>query len=263
MLMADISKMVADRTAISRTVLSSIEVHGADVSAKLSEILFPKGAPKQLTTEAFLKALHGALAESVHKLTEADLAHAQELADDDAPRAARDAALADVRERLISLRATFASVYGAPILKAYGLAGETPSDPELLLNRANNVAALLSSKPISAKPKQEGVTVDAKVLASGLTAAAKELQKALNDVRREEREGQLTRRTREEAAAVWSGRYQSIADAMTGIYSLVGRADLAELVRPTARRRAGLTEDEDVNAEETGSPPADTPAEPG
>jgi hypothetical protein len=257
--MADISKMVADRAAISRTVLSSIEVHGAEVSAQLTEILFPKGAPKQLTAEAFLKALHGALAESVRKLTEADLAHAQELADDDAPRAARDAALTEVREKLINLRSTLASVFGAAILKAYGLTGETPSDPELLLHRANNAASLLANKPISAKPQQEGVTVDPKVLASGLTSAAKKLQKALDAVRREEREGQLTRKTRDEASIAWSARYQGVADAMTGIYGLVGRADLADLVRPTARRRAGLTEEEDVSTEETGAPAEGTP----
>ena len=34
-------------------------------------------------------------------------------------------------------------------------------------------------------------------------------------------------------------------DTLTGLFALAGRADLADRVRPTARRRAGLTEAED------------------
>jgi hypothetical protein len=147
----------------------------------------------------------------------------------------------------MKLRSTLASVFGASILKVYGLVGETPAEPELLMNVAKNAASLLLNRPITEKPQQEGVTVDPKALSGGLTAAVKKLQKALEDVRREEREGQLTRKKRDEVAAVCSGRYQGVADITTGIYELCGRAELAELVRPTARRRAGMTEAEDQN----------------
>lgn len=254
--MADVSKMVADRMAVSRTVLSSLEVHGPEVSAELTKVLFPKGPPKQLTIEAFLKALHDALARAVTELSEADMAHAQELADDAEPRATRDAGVAQLREKVMKLRSTLSAVYGAGILKTYGLVGETPNEPELLINVAKNTASLLTSRPITEKAQQEGVTVDPKALAAGLTAAVKKLQKALDDVRREEREGQLTRKKRDEAAAVWSGRYQGVADIATGIYEVCGRAELADVVRPTARRRAGLTEEEDVNPDASGEPSA-------
>lgn len=257
--MADVSKMVAARVAISRTVISSLEVHGADVSAELAKILFPKGSPKQLTVEGFVQALAGALQRSVDDLVQADRAHAQELSDDDAPRAARDSSVADVREQLINLRSTLLAVYGPSVLKAYGLAGETPEDAEMLLSRANNTASLLTTRELSEKPRQKGVTVDPKALAKSLSASAKVLEKALGDVRREEREGQLTRQKRDSAALVQSGRYQGVADLATGIFELCGRSGLADVVRPTARRRAGLVEAADEVSEESDAPPAEAP----
>jgi len=263
--MADVSKMVADRTAIARTVLSSIEVHGAEISADLTKILFPDGPPKNLTVEDFVNALHRSLTASVDELRAADLAHAQELADDEAPRAARDSAFTHLRDQVIGLRGTLASVYGPAVLKAYGLSGETPEDPNLLLHRAENTASLLASRPLTEKPKQEGVTVDVKKLGASLRARAKKLKDALDAVKREEREGQLTRSRRDQAATTISSRYQGIADTITGLFELTGRADLADLVRPTARRRAGIVEEQDGGAETMSEAPAETPAagEPG
>ncbi|MEO7328508.1 MAG: hypothetical protein ABI193_08020 [Minicystis sp.] len=252
--MTDVSKMVADRVAISRTVLSSLDVHGSEVAQNLGELLFPKGAPKALTVEALIKALHEALSRSVTELSRADIAHAQELSDDEAPRLAREAAIVDVREQLISLRGTLSSVYGGEILKAYGLTGETPTDPELLLHRAEGVAAQLDERPLVEKAKQAGVTVDPRALSHALRAGTKKLKTALGDVRREEREAQLTLTRRNEAMATWNTHYQGVADTTTGIFELVGRGDLAERVRPTMRRRAGLTEDGDTGEGGAASP---------
>jgi hypothetical protein len=65
-------------------------------------------------------------------------------------------------------------------------------------------------------------------------------------VRREEREAQLTREARNAALVRWNGSYQGLADVVTGLFELAGKPALAERVRPTARRRAGLTEDADM-----------------
>lgn len=256
--MADVSKAVTDRTAISRTVLSSLEVHGEEVRADLEAILFPGGTPKHLTVAALLAALGDALSRAVDELSEADLANAQELADDAEPRAARDEATADLHDQLVNLRGTLASVYGNAILRAYGLTGETPTDAEQLLHRAESVVKQLDERPITEKPRQEGVTIDAAALAKGLRKPMKLLAKALKDVRREEREAQLTLARRKEAMTQWARRYQGIADVATGLFELTGRGDLADRVRPTARRRAGLAEPTDVSAE--GDAPAEAPA---
>lgn len=246
--MADVSKMVSDRIAISRTVLSSLQVHGPEVSQDLEKILFPSGAPAHLTVSELLGALAGALHHATSALRDADLAHAAELSDDEAPRAARDQGVLDLRARLMSLRGTLSSVFGSATVTAYGLAGDTPEDADLLLHRASSVAGLLAERPLVEPPKQAGVTVDGKALGHSLEEPMKRLRAALGDVRREEREAQLTLKQRNEAAAVWNTRYQGVADAATGIFELVGQADLADRVRPTARRRAGATEESDLPA---------------
>ncbi|MEO5729383.1 MAG: hypothetical protein ABIV93_20500 [Byssovorax sp.] len=249
--------MVSDRVAVSRTVLSSLHVHGAEVSEALEKLLFPKGPPAHLTVERLLAALGQVLEQARSELMTADLANAAELADDEAPRAARDQAIADVRARLISIRGTLSAVFGSGILTTYGLGGETPDDVDLLAHRAASVASLLAERPIVEKPKQAGVTVDAAALAQSLQQPMKNLTAALGDVRREEREAQLTLKARNAALAVWNARYQGVADVATGLFELVERGDLADLVRPTARRRAGLAEQADLPA----SPAAD-PAKP-
>jgi hypothetical protein len=264
---ASISKMVSDRADISHAVVSSLTVHGTEIAAEAEQILFPDGLPKHLTVAQLFAALAGALDRSVTELTAADLANAQELSDDDAPRAARDAGVIDVRDRLINARGVLSSVYGAAILKAYGLGGETPDDPQQLVHRATNAATLLTTRALTEKAKQEGVAVDAKAIGRALAAAVKQLEAALGDVQREEREAQLTLKRRNAAMTAWNAHYQGVADVVTGFFELTGRADLAELVRPTVRRRAGLTDAADATPGDAASngaaakaPAAQTPA---
>lgn len=122
------------------------------------------------------------------------------------------------------------------------------------------MAAQLENRPITEKPKQLGVKVDGKLLGQTLRVAAEQLEEALADVRREERELQLTQKRRNETMATWNARYPGVADVATGLFELAGRGDLADLVRPTARRRAGLTEEGDVVEEGgTEAAPAITP----
>jgi hypothetical protein len=251
--MADVSKMVSDRLAITRTVVSSIEVHGAEVSDALEKILFPDGPPAHLTVAMVLTALGASLQRSANELRDADLVNAAELADDDAPRAARDQGIINLRARLISIRGTLSSVFGNAVLSAYGLAGETPEDADLLVHRATNAADLLAKRPLVEPPTQSGVAVDAVALGLSLEKPITQLTSALADVKREEREAQLTLKARNAVAAAWNTRYQGIADTATGIYEAVGQADLADRVRPTARRRAGVAEAVDLLA----SPPAE------
>ncbi len=250
--------MVSDRIAIARTVLSSLSVHGAEVSDDLEKILFPDGAPAHLTVAMVLTALGATIERATSALREADLANAAELADDDAPRAARDQGVSDLRARIISIRGTLSSVFGNAIVGVYGLAAETPEDADLLVHRATSIASLLASRPLVEKAKHDGVTVDAALLGKSLEKPIAHLTAALADVRREEREAQLTLKARNAAAVVWNTRYQGVADAVTGVFEIVGQADLADRVRPTARRRAGIAETADLPA----SPPVPPPAEP-
>ncbi|HVK69981.1 MAG TPA: hypothetical protein VM694_36255 [Polyangium sp.] len=244
--MADVSRLVSERIAITRTLTSAVTVHGNEVAAAIVKALFPDGAPPDFQVTVFLHAL-GALAQrSVDELSAANQAHATELADDGEPRATRDATKDELRARMIGIRSTLSGVYGATLLSAYGLSGETPSDAEHLIEAACTTERLLRNRPLTEAPKQEGVSVDRVALADSLKARVDALRTALGDVRREEREAQVTLQRRNAATAAWNGVYQGVADSLTGLFELAGKGELADRVRPTARRRAGLTEVEDT-----------------
>ena len=81
------------------------------------------------------------------------------------------------------------------------------------------------------------MTVNAAALARSLQQPIADLSAALADVGREVREAQLTLKARNDAVASCNGVDQGVADAVTGIFELVRRGDLADLVRPTAPRR--------------------------
>lgn len=240
------SKMVSDRLAISNTVMSSLAVHGPTAAPAIEAILFPDGAPKDLTVAGFLEALHDALARNRNQLSDVDLAHVAELADDEAPRAYRDNAVAMLRGNLTALRGNLVAVYGAPVAVAYGVPSPIPESDELLLRAATHVEAQLRTRPLMEAPKHAGFSIDRTAVADALRDLIADVKTATADVERERREAQVTLKAKNEALALWSTIYQGIADATAGLYSLAGLSELADLVRPTARRRAGLVEQEDI-----------------
>ena len=142
-------------------------------------------------------------------------------------------------------RDVLVATYGQSVAVEYGLDGETPTILGLASQRAAKAAGLLRSRPMTAKAKRKGVTVDASALAADLEDGAKRLDASLVTVQKEEREAQLTLNARSESLARWSARYQGVADSITGLYELAEKWELAAVVRPTSRRRAGVPEEED------------------
>ena len=57
----------------------------------------------------------------------------------------------------------------------------------------------------------------------------------------------------------WAVVYPGIADSAAALFTLAGRPELAERVRPTARRRSGVPEEEDTEST-TPAPPEPPPA---
>jgi len=256
--MTTVSKMVSDRTTIGRTVQSSLEVHGPEAISALEAILFPNGVPQNLTMGAIITALQSALERVINEMTAADLGHAAELADNEGYRIVREQRVQAVRHAIFTFRGSITNLYGAELLRAYGVPAELPTDPQLLSQTATNIEGLLRTRPLTEKPKLPGFSLDLTAIADGFAATVKDLEAALADIKRDEREDQLTLQTKHDAMARWSSVYQGIANIAVGIFILIGRSDLAERVRPTARRRAGIPEPSDIEP----PPPAATPAQP-
>jgi hypothetical protein len=204
--MADVSKPITERNAITRAIVAVIRVQSGAIAAALEPRLFPKGVPNSLTLEAVIVAFADHLEQTMADLSSANQAHAAEMADDAAPRANRDAARDAIRALMISVRNALASAYGQVPLSAYGLAGETPSDAEHLLEAAKTSRDLLRDKPIGAQPLAAFTSFKAAVAANKLDEAIAALETALGKVRQDERELQGTAQKRDTAVAMWASR---------------------------------------------------------
>jgi len=243
--MSQPSKIVADRVAITRTVLHSLYDHTPEVAKGLEEVLFPSGAPRDLTVATFLHALRDLLARSTESMTAADVAHTRELADDEEPRAQSEERGETLKAILLSLRTTLASTYGMSIAAAYGIPAQIPEEPEPLLRMAANVERLLRDRPLVEPPKIKSLAIAPLAVAEDLGFAIADLKRALADVDREKREAIMSQSAKNLAMARWFAAYQGVTEVACGLYALSGNPALAESIRPTARRLSGLPEDED------------------
>jgi len=244
--MSQPSKLIADRVAISRTVLASLNEHTPEIAKELEALLFPEGTPKSLTTADFLHALRDVLSRSTEAMFAADLAHTRELADDDAPRALAEERIEVLRALLLSLRTTLASTYGVPVAAAYGIPSQIPDDTEVLIRVASTVERLLRERPLIEPPKIKSLAIAPLAVSEDLGFAIVDLKRALADVAREKREAIVSQSTKNLSMARWQSMYQGVTEAACGLYALAGQGALAEGIRPTARRLAGLPEEEDA-----------------
>lgn len=258
-----ISKLIADRIAIVRTVRASLHVHGPEIATDLEKLLFPSGPPQSLTVQGFLTALEDTLGRYGDALIAADDAHAAELADDGGYRAKREACIQELRNYLSSLRDLVARNYGADVAIAYGLSGALTDDAQVLLNTSKNASNLLRSRPLVEVARNKSLKVDPNLAADDLDAHHAALAQALDDVEREKREAQMTLSEKDAQIARWPVMYSGSADAAAALFVLGGRPELAEKVRPTARRRAGTPEAEDTHGPIGTDAPATPVAPPG
>ncbi len=246
---AKASRMVSDRLAITNNVVAAFDIHGPETAPVLEKLLFPHGVPPDLTMAMVLAAFGAHLRARAETLVAADRVHMTELADDDGYRAKRDDCTAEARDFLSTLRSGLGRNYGQVVAGAYGLGAPIPEDPHTVLVLADNVENLLRNRPLAEPAKNKSMKIDPLAAADDLKACAAALRTALGDIDREKREAQLTQTAKNEAMAAWGTSYSGVADAAAAFFVLAGRPGLAERVRPTARRRAGLPEPEDTTEE--------------
>lgn len=250
-----ISKLIADRTAILRTVRTALHIHGPEIAVDLEKLLFPGGAPQNLTVQGFLTALENTLGRYGEALIAADETHAAELADDGGYRAKREACIHELRNYHTTLRDLFIRNYGPEVAAAYGLSGALPEDTQVLLNTTKNAAKLLRSRPLTEVARNKSLKLDPLAAADDLDAHNAALAASLDDIEREKREAQVTLSAKDAQIARWPVVYSGAADAAAALFVLGGRPELAEKVRPTARRRAGTPEAEDTTVPASGDNP--------
>ena len=189
-------------------------------------------------------------------LEAAENAYTSEQADDTPVRKQRDDAANEAGQRWTDVKTQVARRFGTAAVREYGLEGELPATPDALSKQTANAAKLLRAKPRShTSPLGEFTTEGAAVY---LEAAQAPLAMALTSVTTEAKELQDALGRRDAATAEWRDIYQASATLLEGYLRLGKRLDLADRVRPTARRAAGLEVTPPAPVEPTPNEPTPT-----
>jgi hypothetical protein len=262
------NKQVTDRRGSTELVVAAAETHAARIqeafAASFGNHLAKKdGKAPDLGLAVVLLAR--ALREASDALVRASDAYDAELADDAAPREARDSATAALNAELVGIRGTIEAVYGTLGLKALGIEGRTPVEPKAVFSQASKVAAALRDPKVKLpRATRKGVKVDREALAEELDAPLATLKASLGDVAREAREAQAASDAKAKAMAANDDLFGRAATFISAALELVGDDDLAARVRPVQRRPgtaagaeagdAGAGEGEGDAAEPAGGP---------
>jgi hypothetical protein len=213
-------------------------------------------APTAHAFEAVIESQAAALDRAAEVMKTAELSYTAEQADDVAPRDKRDALTTEAFGLMVRLRSAVEDALGAKGLSTYGLSGETPRMPRTLVVHMDNVLSLMSKQPASVTTALGG-TFDTATLVTALSPKRAALEAVLKDLDREERELEGALVKRDKTVERWTEVYQGVATALSGLFRLAGRKDLAERVRPTSRRVSGEeTGDEQGAGSGSGEPGA-------
>ena len=257
--MAKKSTQISNRNASADHVISSVDTHGGQVARALHAGAAGLPPEEQLGEEvlaSFLGWLGGNLRHRNQALAAAEMAYVEEQADDPPARASRDQHVEALLTCAGRVRARIESVLGEQGLATYGMSGPTPRIPAALVEHATVASQLLRSR---SQRVDDGIgsIVDTARLADVLEDKLVLVRQSMDVVTQERRELDAAMLERNQVLATWVEAYQGVAGALTALYRLAGYQELAQRVRPTARRSAG----EELPPPVAAAPaPADAPA---
>jgi hypothetical protein len=236
---ATVTKLVSNRSGNTRAVVSALTVHVKKRVPKLETILFLGRIARGLTVEELIAHLAAVLTDVTDRMNRAEEALVLEQSDDAPARAARDLAVAELRDAVDGVGRALRGAYPEEEVARFDLVEPVPRAPELLVTRAGSVhAALLAVRPDV--PMRRGCAVDFDELASELEQSIRAATRALDTVKVEEREEHDAIGARNAIIAEFESRYDGIGKIAAGLLELVGEPEVAARVMPTVRRRAGL-----------------------
>lgn len=253
--MAKVRKGTADKARITRTVVSAAEKNGEEIAAGVEPLIFPEGPPDELTLTALIVALGTGLDTIQKELERLDGALIEELDQDTAASEAVVAREDELRSALVRARSGAEACFGTEGQVAMGLGEAVPSGTELVLRYADVAGPRIESARV--EPVSSDMTMNRPAIAADIRTRTAALRAAIDHDAFEVRDTQSARGKRDQQALVWQRAYSGFADAIAGLATAAGLTHIADRVRPTARRRAGLPEDIDVNPDPIDPDPID------
>jgi hypothetical protein len=233
------SKLVTDRQNSARAVADAANTHAGEAAARVGKVLeaYLQSGEKMPDMSLVIRLLGRMIAAKNGALVAADAAHERELADDDAPRRARDTATERVRRVLVDLRAALETACGTSSLPRLQLAESVPSDPSVLATYGRTALDALRDESIKLPAQRtRGLKIDRKAFVEELAAELPLLEKALAAVAREVREAEETLRAKRDAMEDNDRTFSRGAAWLSATFALAALDEYASLVRPSGRR---------------------------
>lgn len=243
-------KMSSDRLKSALFVTQAARTHRAALVAGLSTRLNRPALDAGALIDGIADGIDGA----AEGLRVAAQAHRDELGDDPAVRAERDARAEALYGQMIAVREALGGIYGPACLEALTQTGRLPPRPDMLLESAE---ALVRALPVvlPQHTPRFGAGFDPAEIVESIQAGIEPLRAALKAVAREVREAEATLVQRNKARDLYDAIFSDGANALSGLFRLAGMPEHAKRVRPS-RRAPGRVRETD----ESGPlPPSDAP----
>jgi hypothetical protein len=249
-------------------VIQAIIHHGPRVSAVLTEKFGPRLGEEETVPDfqQFQQFFLGILQAARGRVVASEAEHVDELAGDGEKRTLRDEAYDGLKSVILEQRDFFAGTFGPGQAERMGFPSRIGRWHMELLRQGDHLVKHLTDPAAELPPPRfAGVSVDLAQAAAPILPAVERLRSTMDEAGRELKMAELTQVDRNRAmeeldtTLLWSAR------SLEAIYRLAGETELADRIRPAARRpgRPEAGEGEPAAADESGggpSQPAPAPA---
>lgn len=239
--MSTFGESVRNRIATGRSVVAALEEHHDQLAPGLESV----GPLDRSGWERWIEDLKASLEQANERLFEAENALAAERGNNTDARNRRDEAAEEVQALLMEHRQLLETVGGESAVSRFNLGPPLPRTPERIATDARNSVDLLRDATATYNGPGE-VNVETTNLADDLESAYDELRSAIDTLESAERREDTLLVERNESLEHWKQVYRSVASMVEGALRFAGEEELADRLRPTARRTSGRESPDDV-----------------
>ncbi len=241
--------------------------HSEEVAGAVEPVLqagLPDGATMP-DLRLFQEILGHVLRHDRQNVEAADEAHFTALSRLNHQRLVRDDSKERLLTKMVEIRDTFDSNYGAgSCQRILGIGTHIPRTPLEVRRLCDRVVLRLSAPDFELPPaRSAGVAVDPQQWVAELQAPTDVLRGALEAISVEKRQADLTLEAKLEAIETSEKNYGRCSRMLVALYEVGERPHLAQRVRPTTRRSSSDPEDDSGEPGESSGEPGDDESEDG